>query len=128
MVLRAWAAGAAASIVVVFAVATPTATAEPAAAKTGEIRVHVVDYSGAAYSGLKICPTKHKASPSQTSKGKLVGKCAVTNKHGVALLTKVKPGRRWATFYSSGNAQLSHEVTVRAGHTTKISWKLARGG
>jgi hypothetical protein len=78
------------------------------ASTAGTIRVQVVDYSGAPYSGLKICPTQHKANPAQKTNGKLVGKCGVTDKHGVALLAKVKPGDRWATVYSSGQGQLSH--------------------
>jgi hypothetical protein len=128
MVVRTLVTGVVASMVVVAWVAAPAATAGSATGSSGKIRVHVADYSGAPYSGLKICPTKHKANPTQKANGKLVGKCDVTNAHGVAVLTKVKPGDCWATTYVSGHAQLSHKATVTAGHTTKISWKLARSG
>jgi hypothetical protein len=106
------------------AFATPSA---PASRSTGTIKVHAVDFTGKPIKGLKFCPTKHKADSTKTTKGTLVGKCDRTNSHGVALLTKVKPGHRWATYYPSGSGYLSKKAHVSAGHTTKIKWKLARG-
>jgi hypothetical protein len=90
------------------------AASAPAAHSTGTIKVRAVDFTGKPMKGLKFCPTKKKADSSNPKKDTLVGKCHRTNSHGIAKLTKVKPGHRWATYYVSGSAYLSKKAHVSA--------------
>jgi len=106
-------------------VAAVPAVAAASGQGTGTVRVHAENYAGQPIKGLKFCPTRAKANPDGKTKGTLVGKCGVTNSHGIAMLKQVRPGKRWATYYASGDATSSKRVTVKAGATTTSNWKLA---
>jgi hypothetical protein len=83
----------------------------------GQISVKVVSKSsGKPIASERICPLNGKTN-------KFVGKCGVTNSHGVALLKRVKPGR-WTVSYEAdiGRFDYPKKVRVHAGHVKKITW------